>query len=116
MSDEPKRIAAAFYRTDGGVEPVRDWIRSLAAEDRRIVGFDIALVEFGWPVGMPLCRSLGGGLWEVRSNLVQGRIARIIFCTANGRMILLHAFIKKTQKTPAPDLDLARKRQKEIEQ
>ena len=69
------------------------------------------MVEFGWPVGMPLCKSLAGGLWEVR-----GRIARVIFCVAHGRMVLLHGFIKKTPKTPQIDLDTARKRQKEIEQ
>jgi phage-related protein len=84
--------------------------------DRRILGFDIAVVEFGWPVGMPLCKSLAGGLWEVRSNLTHGRIARVIFCVAHGRMVLLHGFIKKTPKTPQIDLDTARKRQKEIEQ
>ncbi|TPV99038.1 MAG: hypothetical protein USCAAHI_01532 [Beijerinckiaceae bacterium] len=84
--------------------------------DRRILGFDIAVVEFGWPVGMPLCKSLAGGLWEVRSNLTDGRIARVIFCVAHGRMVLLHGFIKKTPKTPQIDLDTARKRQKEIEQ
>jgi phage-related protein len=74
------------------------------------------VVEFGWPVGMPLCKSLAGGLWEVRSNLTDGRIARVIFCVAHGRMVLLHGFIKKTPKTPQIDLDTARKRQKEIEQ
>jgi len=63
---------------------------------------------------MPLCRSLGGGLWEVRSNLEQGRMFRVIFCVAVGRVVLLHGFVKKTQKTPRADLDLARKRQKEF--
>ena len=116
MADGLKRIPAAFYRSGNGVEPVRDWLKALPEADRRIVGFDIAVVEFGWPVGTPLCRSLGGGLWEVRCNLTQGRIARVIFCAARGRMVLLHAFVKKTQKTPPPDLDIARKRQKEIEQ
>ena len=83
--------------------------------DRQILGRDIGTVEFGWPLGMPLCRSLGGGLWEVRSNLTQGRIARVIFCIADGRMALLHGFVKKTQKTPQADLALSRKRQKEVE-
>lgn len=76
----------------------------------------MATAEFGWPVGMPLCRSLGGGLWEVRSSLGQGRIARVIFCIAHGHMVLLHGFIKKSQKTPKTELDTARKRQKGIEQ
>ena len=88
----------------------------LSGEDRRIVGFDLALVEFGWPIGMPLCRPLGDGLWEVRSALTGGRICRVVFCTSGGRMILLHGFIKKTQKTPAADLAVARRRQTEIEQ
>ncbi len=70
-----------FYRTPLGAEPVRDWIKSLPANDRKIIGADIQTVEFGWPIGMPLCRSLGGGLWEVRSKITDG-IARIIFfCT-----------------------------------
>ena len=115
MSDELKRIPAVFYRNDNGKEPVRDWLQELEAEDRRKLGKDIATVEYGWPVGMPLCRSLGGGLWEVRSSLSSSKIARVIFCIAHGRMILLHAFIKKSQKTPAGDLKIAQERQKEIE-
>jgi phage-related protein len=111
-----KRIPAAFYQSDTGSEPVREWLRSLPAEDRRILGYDIGVVEFGWPIGMPVCRSLGDGLWEVRSSLSGGRIARVLFCIAEGQMVLLHGFIKKSQKTPAPDLALARRRQKEVEQ
>jgi phage-related protein len=111
-----KRLPASFYRLNGGAEPVRDWLKSLAKDDRRIIGEDIATVEFGWPVGMPLCRPLGGGLWEVRSKLTQNRIGRVIFCVAQGHLVLLHAFIKKTQKTPKIDLATARKRQKEVEQ
>jgi phage-related protein len=114
MADLIKKLPAAFYRSTSGAEPVRDWLKELPEADRRTVGFDIATAEFGWPVGMPLCRSLGDGLWEVRSNLIQGRIARVIFCVSKGRMILLHSFMKKTQKTPQSDLELARKRQKEI--
>ena len=116
MGDGPKKLPVIFYRTPGGAEPVRDWLNGLPLEDRRTLGQDIGNVEFGWPVGMPLCRSLGGGLWEVRSNLPSHRTARVIFCTAQGRMVLLHGFVKRTQKTPQPDLELARKRQKEIEQ
>jgi phage-related protein len=73
-------------------------------------------VEYGWPVGMPVCRPLKQGLWEVRSSLSDGRTARVIFCIQNERMILLHGFIKKSQKTPLPDLDLALRRKKEVEQ
>jgi phage-related protein len=116
MESGLKRIPAVFYRSSSGNEPVRDWLKGLPDADRRIVGFDIGLVEFGWPIGMPLCRSLGGGLWEVRSNLTNGRIARVLFCIAQERMVLLHGFIKKSQSTPPQDLALARHRQKEIEQ
>lgn len=82
-------------------------------ESRRIVGEDIATAEFGWPLGMPLCRDMGQGLHEIRSHLPHGRIARVLFAPIAGEMVLLHGFIKKTQKTPKPDLDLARKRLKE---
>jgi phage-related protein len=109
-----KRLPAAFYQLPSGREPVRDWLKGLDAEDRKILGEDIKDVEFSWPIGMPLCRGLGKGLWEVRSSLPQGRIARTLFCVAESRMVLLHAFIKKTQKTPDADLELAMKRKKEI--
>ena len=111
---EVKRLPAAFYCTASGNEPVREWLQSLETADRRIIGQDIATAEFGWPVGMPVCRSLGRGLYEIRSDLTGRRIARVIFCVADGRMVLLHGFIKKTQKTPKADLDLALKRKKEI--
>lgn len=94
---------------------MRDWLRELTEEDRRVIGGDIARAEFGWPIGMPLCRSLGEGLWEVRSSLPHGRIARVTFCASRGRMVLLHGFEKKSQATPRADMNLARKRQKEIE-
>jgi phage-related protein len=112
-----KILPAAFYRTATGSEPVRNWLKALSRDDKRIVGTDIATVEFGWPVGMPTCRPLTSrrGLWEVRSTLTQNRIARILFLVYHGGMVLLHAFIKKTQQTPASDLDLAMKRQKEVE-
>jgi len=109
-----KRLPAVFYRLPSGREPVREWLKDLPREDRKAVGEDIKDVEFAWPVGMPLCRSLGRGLWEVRSQLTQGRIARLIFCVHESRMVLLHAFIKKTRKTPSTDIQLAAKRMKEI--
>lgn len=112
-----KILPAAFYRTARGSEPVRKWLRGLSHEDKRIVGTDIATVEFGWPVGMPTCRPMASrsGLWEVRSSLTNNRIARVLFFVYEGQMILLHGFIKKTQQTPEDDLDLAVKRQKEVE-
>jgi phage-related protein len=114
MRSPTKKLPVVFYRSLNGIEPVRDWLKELSVEDRRIIGFDIATAEFGWPVGMPLCRSLGGGLWEIRSALIRGRISRVIFCVTEGRMVVLHGFLKKTQKTPLRELDLARKRQKEL--
>jgi phage-related protein len=111
---DPKKLAVVFYRTHEGSEPVLEWLKELPTNDRQILGRDLRLVEMGWPVGMPLCKPLGDGLWEVRSSLTGHRIARVIFCAAAGSMILLHAFIKKTQKTPTADLELARARQKEV--
>jgi len=109
-----KKVPASFYETANGKEPARDWLLGLDPESRRIVGRDIATAEFGWPVGMPLSRNLGGGLFEIRSNISGKRIARVIFEVRRGRMVLLHGFVKKSQKTPKSDLDLARQRAKEI--
>jgi phage-related protein len=112
-----KRIPAVFYRTASGVEPVRKWLKGLNRADRWTIGVDIATVEFGWPVGMPICSPITGrrGLWEVRSTLIGRRIARVLFCIHEDRMILLHGFIKQTQTTPHGDLELAMKRKREIE-
>ena len=107
-------IPVVFYRTAGGVELIRDWLRSLPPEDRRVIGTDLATVQFGWPVGMPLCRSLGSGLWEVRSSLPSRRIARLLFFVHEDRIGVVHGFIKKTQKTPPDDLALARNRMTEM--
>ena len=75
-----KRLPARFYRSDRGREPVGEWLKGLDPEDRKVIGEDIKEVEFSWPIGMPLVRSLGRELWEVRSSLLDGRIARVIFC------------------------------------
>jgi phage-related protein len=93
-SDRARKILVVFYRTRSGAEVVRDWLRGLDAADRNAIGQDLMRVQYRWPVGMPLCRALGDGLWEVRST---------------------HGFIKKTRKTPADDLALARKRKREFE-
>ena len=111
-----KKIIAHFYKTLNGAEPVRNWLLRLSVEDRKIVGKDIQKVEFGWPIGMPYSRPLGRGLFEVRSDISDKRIARVIFIIQNDGMVLLHGFVKKSQKTPKADLDLAVKRKKEIEQ
>ena len=113
MNSSLKRLPAHFYRSEGGREPVREWLKGLDREDRKVVGEDIKDVEFSWPVGMPLVRSLGRELWEVRSRLSRGRIARVLFCVEREQMVLLHGFIKKTQKTPKHDMDLALKRKRE---
>ena len=86
----------------------------MPVEGRRAIGYDIATAEFGWPVGMPVCRPMGQGLYEIRSNLVGNRISRVFFSFADGQMILLHAMIKKTQTSPKADLDLARKRMRDV--
>ena len=102
-------LSVAFFRTASGNEPVREWLKSLLREERRIIGKDIKTVQFGWPLGMPLVRKLDKGLWEVRVRLTDG-IARILFTTGGRRMVLLHGFIKKSQKTPQEDLALAKTR------
>jgi len=105
-----KQVPAIFFRTESGGEPLREWLKSLQPEDRKLIGEDIKTVEFGWPVGMPVCRSIGDGICEIRTHLTQDRIVRVLFYTdAKGRTVLLHGFIKKTQKTPPNDLELARK-------
>jgi phage-related protein len=106
-----KRIHALFFRTAAGGEPVREWLKSLRpVEDCKRIGLDIQTVEFGWPIGMPTCRPLQDGLYEVRTNLTHGRIARVLFyIDVQSRMVLLHGFIKKTQKTPDEDMELARR-------
>jgi phage-related protein len=114
MIDRSKKIAARFYLASNGRSPVREWLLGISKADRRIVGKDIQKVEFGWPIGMPYCRSLGRGLWEVRSDLSSGGIARTIFTLIGGEMVLLHAFEKKTQKTPPREIELALRRKREI--
>jgi phage-related protein len=114
MIDRTKKVQARFYEMASGRKPVREWILALPKADRAIAGKDMQKVEFGWPIGMPSCRPLGGGLHEVRSDLTGARIGRIVFCIVGGEMILLHGFVKKTRKTPSADIALARKRQKEV--
>lgn len=114
LVDRSKKLPARFYENSLGHKPVRDWLLDLSNDDRQTVGKDIQKVEFGWPLGRPHCAPLGNGLWEVRSHLASGKIARVIFCVGEGHMILLHGFIKKTQKTPLQDIDLALKRKREV--
>ena len=117
MSDEPqpKKIPLVFFRTPGGSEPVRDWLRELPVAERHAIGSDLLRAQWRWPVGMPLCRAMGGGLWEVRTDLPTKRTARVLICLYRERLVALHGFIKKTRATPDADLELARKRKKELE-
>jgi phage-related protein len=102
-------LRVVFYRTEAGNEPVRLWLKSLDRADRKTLGEDVKTAQYGWPLGMPLIRKLGSGLWEVRSHITGG-IARVIFTVGEGTMVLLHGFVKKTQKTPPAALRTARKR------
>lgn len=106
-------LEVRFFRTETGNEPVREWLRGLSAMDKKIIGEDIKTVQFGWPLGMPLVAHLDGDVWEVRVRL-DTRIARILFALEGSIMVLLHGFIKKQQKTPKPDLDLAKERLKQL--
>ncbi|MDM8562782.1 type II toxin-antitoxin system RelE/ParE family toxin [Candidatus Marithioploca araucensis] len=108
MSTEPI-LNVNFFLTSSGNEPVRDW-KSMNREERKKIGEDIKLVQFRWPFGMPLVRKMETELWEIRSNLGSGNIARIFFTVKGNQIILLHGFIKKSQKTPQKEIDLARTR------
>lgn len=112
QSNQPT-LRVRFYRTATGREPVREWLRGLDREASRTIGQDMKTVQFGWPLGMPLVRPLGDGLWEVRSRLHNG-FARVIFLAEGDRMVLLHGFVKKSQKTPPKDLELARRRAADV--
>lgn len=103
-----------FFRSSAGKEPVRYWLKALEEPDRRAVGQDLMRAQWRWPVGMPLCRAMGQGLWEIRTALPSNRIARVLLCFHAGGLVALHGFIKKTQKTPDSELALARQRQKEL--
>ncbi|MFC7411330.1 type II toxin-antitoxin system RelE/ParE family toxin [Hydrogenophaga atypica] len=110
--DEPI-LSVVFFRTEAGTEPVRDWLRELTVEDRKTIGIDIKTVQYGWPLGMPLVRKMEPGLWEVRCDIADG-IARVLFTAKAGQMVLLHGFVKKTQKTPDNELKTARNRLKKL--
>lgn len=114
IHDSTRKTPLVFFRTDAGHEPVREWLRALPAVDRRAIGLDLTRVQFRWPVGMPLCRPMGHGIWEVRTPLPSRRTARVLFCVFEDELWTLHGFIKKTRKTPAADLALARRRFEEL--
>ena len=108
MSEGP-RLQVAFFRTETGREPVREWLLSLPRSERQIIGTDLLDVQYGWPLGLPLVRKLETDLWEVRSALGD-RIARVLVTIEGMTLVVIHGFIKKSQRTPKEDLDLARKR------
>lgn len=103
-------LNVVFYLSTSGNEPVRSWLKAMELENRKAIGEHIMLVQFRWPLGMPLVRKLDTDLWEVRSRLNDGNTARVFFTVNEGTMALLHGFIKKSQKTPQKDLELARTR------
>ena len=112
----PQKIPLIFWRTEAGGEPVRQWLKGLPETERQAIGKDLLRAQWRWPVGMPLCRPLGNGLWEVRTNLLTKRTARVLLCLYRDHLVALHGFIKKTRTTPDEDLALARRRQKELQQ
>jgi len=106
-------LEVRFYKTETDNEPVRDWLKSLSLEDKKAIGRDIKTVQYNWPIGMPLVRNLHNGLWEIRTDL-EDTISRVIITILDKKIILLHGFIKKTEKTPKDDLELATKRMKQL--
>ena len=106
-----RKLQAVFYRTSSGREPAREWLRSLSREDRKIIGEDIVVVQFEWPLGRPRVDHLRGDIWEVRSQL-DNRHARLLFAVTSEEIVFLHGFIKKTRTTPSEDLGLAERRWK----
>lgn len=113
---EPKKIPLIFFRTAARNEPVREWLKELPEVERQAIGKDLLRAQWRWPVGMPLCRALRDGLWEIRTDLSTKRTARVLICLYREHLVALHGFIKKTRTTPNEDLALARKRKKELEQ
>jgi phage-related protein len=113
---QPRKIPLVFYRAASGSEPVRESLKGLPDIERQAVGKDLLRAQWRWPVGMPICRPLGRGLWEVRTDLPTRRTARVLLCVYHEHLVALHGFIKKTRTTPDDDLALARQRQKELEE
>jgi phage-related protein len=106
-------LLVVFYRTLTGHEPVREWLRSLHMNEKKQIGEDIKSVQYSWPIGMPVVEKLDRDLWEVRTKL-RNKISRVIFTVYENQIVLLHGFIKKSQKIQAEDLELAQIRLNEI--
>ena len=105
-------LNVVFFKTATGNEPVREWLKVLPKADCKVIGTDILTVQYAWPVGRPLVDNLGDGIWEVRSRL-SNHIARTLFAMVDQEIVLLHGFIKKQQKTPPDELELAKKRKRQ---
>lgn len=102
-----------FWRQPAsGKEPVRKWLQKLDEEGRSAA---MRTVQFGWPLGMPLCRPMGGGLHELRVSLEGKQEARLLFCVHDETVVGLHAFLKTTRKTPKGELDLAKQRMRAMQ-
>ena len=110
---QSSHLRVVFYSTSHGREPVREWLQGLDKNAEKAVRLAIETVRLGWPVGMPITRSLGQGLWEVRTKTLRGQ-ARVVFVFHQGMMVLLHGFIKKSAKTPRQELDIALTRSRDL--
>jgi phage-related protein len=115
MSIGDLRLRVVFFQTDAGTEPVRRWLLSLSSSHKKAIGEDIKTVQFGWPLGMPLVEKIEPYLWEVRRRVPAG-IARVLFTVDGHTMILLHGFIKKTQKIPQAEINTARSRLRQYQE
>jgi phage-related protein len=114
MIDRLQPMPVSFWRSSLGREPVRDWLRELNKAERAAIGDVLRMLQFGWPIGMPLVRKLVDQIWELRSSIPGNREVRLLFATDGSQIVVLSAFIKKTQKTPKNEIDLARRRLKEL--
>jgi phage-related protein len=112
---QPHKLPLIFFRSNAGVEPVRDWLKGLPLAERQAIGRDLLRAQWRWPVGMPLCKPMGDGLWEIRTELATGRAARVLICFHREHLVAVHGFIKKTRRTPDSDLAIAHRRKKELE-
>ncbi|WP_017294651.1 type II toxin-antitoxin system RelE/ParE family toxin [Geminocystis herdmanii] len=115
MDDQNLILTVIFYRSENNKEPVREWLKNLSQEEKKLIGEAIKTVQFSYPIGMPLVRKIYPDLWEVRINL-KNKIARVFFSIQNQSMILLHGFIKKSQKTPNKELKIAQIRLKNLQE
>jgi len=113
---QPTKVPLIFFRTSSGNEPVREWLKDLPEVERHAIGRDLMRAQWRWPASMPLCRPMGSGLWEIRTDLPTKRTARVLLCVFREHLVALHGFIKKSRTTPYEDLALARKRKTEVEQ